>query len=134
MPFFRSFILLLLSLSFLSAQGQSFGSSQAEKPATYRSFGNHVGEIGLRLHSNKKFDLYYHDHHSGKTKTLHGKWSKRSKKVRLQFRSKPDMDQLFGANMKMESSSFKIEGDKVIQFSLDDTGLFIWGVFCIKEE
>jgi len=127
-------VLLLLGLVTSTVQAQQvFGTKKGEKPVVYRSFGSYVGEVGLQLFSNKKFELYFHDFDTGKTKTLKGKWVKRSKEIRLQFKGKPELDDLFARNLTLPSSTLKLLSDNEVQFETSDRGLFIWGIYCTKE-
>ena len=140
-PYFREMqgilkglIILLCCLSFgQRGNGQAFNVGTGGENLHYQSFGNHVAEIRLSLQENKKFSLYFYSFHDKKMKRYRGSWTKHSKQVRLRFKGSPDLDELFAANLEKESSSLSILDDHTIRFSLEDNGLFIWGVYCFKQ-
>lgn len=129
MKLFRNVFFLLLLLS-VAHKGftQSF-SVVKDGPVVYKSFGNHIGEVVLVLSPDDKFVLYFESYKDNKDRKLRGKWSKKGKTVRLVFKGKPDFDELFFRKVK----SLQIENSRVVRFSTEERGIYIWGVFCMKE-
>jgi hypothetical protein len=119
----------LLQANAATAQGFSV---EKDRPMHYQSFGNSVGEIALVLQADKKFELWYKSYQDKKSFKLKGKWGKQGKDIRLVFQGKKyNFEQLFPESKR--TKNFKVVNQKTVQFNSEDTGLFVWGVFCMKQ-
>jgi len=117
----RHYASLALSIALAHA---SFGH------ARYRSVGNGISDIELKLEQDQKFKLQLNKLDERKQYIVKGKWTMDHDNYVLQFkRSKFDIPSLFSSNTGFQKPTF-IQGKRTVKIPTNRNGVVIDGIYC----
>ncbi|MBI2281951.1 MAG: hypothetical protein HYU68_14850 [Bacteroidetes bacterium] len=116
---------------FLATLSPIFGNN--EKIVKYISEANDLAYISLELKSNGRFIIVFDEVDGNKTYKFKGKWEVLENNYLLKFKGfkVPKMEVLFEQNQ--QPNQVKIINKRTASFSIHQSGIWIWGVYCKKQ-